>query len=336
MRFEWPPDFRRVPSDEWTTQPLESLALKYDTVENHGWYENLEPTIEQVLASLSDGDIVVDYSGGTGIFADRLLRRIGDSCIGIVIVDASAKFLRLALEKLRHDERVGFRLIRYLRPRKRLEFVDEVLPRSLLGRGMDALVSTNAIHLYYDLPDTLRSWVRILRAGARVFIQSGNIRNPNARPGEWIIDETIEAIHRTAVEIVARESRWVGYRDVLRDPGMMKVYGDLRHKYFLPVRDLEYYLGALGESGFTVRSVSNATIPAPVNEWYDFVSIYHEGVLGWVGGAEKLEGRAPSDEAIRDRLDLLRIAMDRVFGGRRTFDCCWTYIECETAIPPKS
>ena len=33
MRFEWPPDFRRIPSDEWTTQPVESLALKYDTVD---------------------------------------------------------------------------------------------------------------------------------------------------------------------------------------------------------------------------------------------------------------------------------------------------------------
>ena len=72
----------RIPAEEWTIQPVESLALKYDTVENHGWYENLEPTIAQVLGYLEDGRIIVDYSGGTGILADRLLRRVADGRVG--------------------------------------------------------------------------------------------------------------------------------------------------------------------------------------------------------------------------------------------------------------
>ena len=56
------------------------------------------------------GDVLVDYSGGTGILARRLLDRIGERETGIVIVDASPKFLRLALEKLGDDPRVaGYR-----------------------------------------------------------------------------------------------------------------------------------------------------------------------------------------------------------------------------------
>ena len=37
------------------------------------------------------------------------------------------------------------------------------------------------IHLYPDLPDTVASWVRTLRPGGQVLVNSGNIRNPRAR-----------------------------------------------------------------------------------------------------------------------------------------------------------
>lgn len=317
MSFRWPEGFVRIPGDEWTTQPVETLALKYDTVENHGWYRNLDPTVEDLHAYLKDGYILVDYSGGTGILVERLLRP--DSNFGVVIVDASPKFLRLALEKFRNDGRVAFRWIRYLKDHKRLQFVDEVL-----SLKADALVSTNAIHLYYDLPDTLRAWVRILKPGSRVFVQSGNIRNPNAAPDEWIIDETVESIHRAALEIVKRD--YPQY--LVGDPGKMKQYDALRRKYFLPVRPLSYYLDALQTAGFRILQVTNRTIPARVDEWYQFLAVYHEGVLGWVGGAEKIEGRPPSETALDDRLKILRRAMNRVFEGRETFDCCWTYITC--------
>jgi hypothetical protein len=49
-------------------------------------------------------------------------------------------------------------------------------------------------------------------------------------------------------------------------------------------------------------------------------------VLGWVGGSAKVEGGAASAEAVRDRLALIRAAMETLFGGRPSFQCCWTYI----------
>jgi hypothetical protein len=51
-------------------------------------------------------------------------------------------------------------------------------------------------------------------------------------------------------------------------------------------------------------------------------------VLGWVGGSPKVEGAAPGPDAVRDRLVLIRHAMETLFGGRPSFRCCWTYITC--------
>ena len=129
-------------------QPVESFGLKYDTVENHGWYRNLDPTVEQLARHLRDGDVLIDYSGGTGILLDRLLLRVFDRQIGMMIVDSSPKFLRVALDRFRGDERVAFRVLRYLKDEKRLQLLDEVVDKPLLERGVEAIASTNAIHLY--------------------------------------------------------------------------------------------------------------------------------------------------------------------------------------------
>ena len=73
MSFPWPSSFDRVPDAVWAQQPVEALALNYDTVENHGWYSNLDYTVEQVGEYARCGDVLIDYSGGTGILAKRLL-----------------------------------------------------------------------------------------------------------------------------------------------------------------------------------------------------------------------------------------------------------------------
>jgi len=71
-------------------------------------------------------------------------------------------------------------------------------------------------------------------------------------------------------------------------------------------------------------------IRARVDDWYEFLSAYHDAGLGWVGGNEKVGGRAPTAEDIADRLSLIRQATDTftLFGGRTEFDACWTYINC--------
>ena len=329
MAFQWPPFFDRIPTAPWVDQPLEALALNYDTVENHGWYGNLDHTVEQVGEYARRGDVLVDYSGGTGIFAKRLVDRLGPKSVGIVIVDSSPKFLRLSLEKFRDDSRLAFRCIRFVKDERRLEHVDEVLGEALLVRGIDGLVTTNAIHLYSDLPETVRSWRRVLRHSGRLFIQSGNIRNPEMPDDEWIIDETVDVIHRESMAIVKEDDTFEEYRDVLSDESHMSAHDELRRRYFLPVRPLEHYLAILRDESFDVTSVRRRRIPARVDEWYEFLSVYHEGVLGWVGGAEKVTGSAPSEATVRARLSLMSKALDRMFQGRDEFGASWTYITAE-------
>jgi ubiquinone/menaquinone biosynthesis C-methylase UbiE len=331
-RFVWPDGVVRVPDEDWTRQPLDTFGLRYDTVENHGWYRNLDPTVEDIARFLTGGQILIDYSGGTGILLDRLKLRVFDRPFGMLIADSSPKFLRVAVDKFEDDERVAFRWLRWLKVEKRLQLLEEVLGDALLARGVDAIASTNAIHLYLDLPGTLASWARVLRPGGRVFVQSGNIRNPDAKPTEWVLDETVWAIHEVAVGLVRNDARYAAYRAALDDEARMQAYLAYRDRVFLPVRPLDYYVRSLKDAGFVVDDVTARGIEARVDDWFEFLSAYHEAVLGWVGGSSKVEGAEPSDEAVRDRLALIRHAMETLFGGRPSFRCCWTYIN--GSVPP--
>jgi len=324
--FAWPSGFARVPDEDWTRQPVDTFGLRYDTVENHGWYRNLDPTVEDLARHLEDGHLLIDYSGGTGILLDRLNLRIFDRQVGTLIVDSSPKFLRVALDKFGEEERVAFRLLRWLKEARRLELLDEVVGPEVRARGADAIASTNAIHLYRDLPETCASWARVLRPGGRVFIQSGNIRNPAAGPSEWILDETVWSIHEVATGLVRNDPRYAAYRGALDDEPRMTSHVAYRDQVFLPVRPLEHYVRCLEGAGLAVDQVFTRTIEARVADWFEFLSAYHEAVLGWVGTSAKVDGKAASPEQVADRLALIRHAMDTLFGGRSAFQCCWTYV----------
>ena len=135
--FDWG-GLQRVPDEDWVSQPVDAFGLHYDTVENHGWYSNLDLTVQQLAEALHDGQALIDYSGGTGILIERLRMRIGERPVGMVIVDSSPKFLRIALDRFRTDERVAFRRLHYLKRERRLQYVDEVLPKPFTA---DALLT---------------------------------------------------------------------------------------------------------------------------------------------------------------------------------------------------
>lgn len=324
--FRWPAGVRRIPDEEWTRAPAESLAQKYDAVGKHGWYDNLDPTVEELAALLREGDVVVDYSGGTGLLIDRLLAALPGLAFGVVNVDSSPKFLAMSVEKLRDEPRVAFRLLRFLKDEKRLQTLEEALDAPLRERGLDAVVSTNAIHLYHDLVPTLRSWARLLRPEGRVLAQSGNVRHPGAREDAWIIDDTVEAAHDAALRIARQDARFAAYRDARPER-----YEALRRRFFLPPRPLATYLDAMKEAGLAVTDVRTRRIRARTHEWYEFLAVYHEGILPWVGGVEKVDGAPPTAQAVEDRKRLLRLALDEVLEGQRAFDATWTYITAKRA-----
>jgi SAM-dependent methyltransferase len=323
----WPAGFIRIPDQDWTRQPVDQFGLSYDSVRGHGWYKNLEPTVAQVLAALDPGKVLIDYSSGTGILTRRLLERISHP-VGILNVDASPKFLRVALETFGSDERVAFRLLRWLKQERRLQRLDEVVSAEAFAPGADVLTSTNAIHLYNDLDDTLASWARMLRPGGLAFICSGNLHNPAAPAGNWIIDDTVARVNEIAAEVVASHAAFEEYRGTLADSALMARHHKLRDKVFVPVRPLELYVDAFERAGFTVLHVFDETVTAGLDEWCQFLATYHDGVLSWVGGSEKVEGSAPSGAAVRDRLFLIRYGLERLFPGQDSFPCAWSYLTC--------
>jgi SAM-dependent methyltransferase len=325
--FRWPAKFARVPDDPWTTQPVDEFGLAYDQVDQHGWYRNLDPTVDELVQLLKHRDILVDYSGGTGILVDRLKLRLFGAQVGSVIVDSSPKFLGVALQKFRNDPSVAFRHLSFLRDLGRLQRLDEVLGPPL-DHGVDVIATTNAIHLYTDLEDTVAAWARVLRPGGTVLVNSGNIRNPRARPSDWILDETVWVLSDLAEGIVRTDHSFVAYRQALDDVERMKKHAEFRDRVFLEPRPLDFYVQALEGAGLHVKKVREMSIDAGVDDWYEFLTAYHDAVLGWVGGTERIDGTPPSDGAVEDRMRLLRQAMDLLFGGRSTFQTCWTYLTC--------
>lgn len=329
--FAWPEGFVRVPDEEWTKAEVHEAGVAYDNVDEHGWYSNLNTIVDLLAAHLRDGDLLMDYSGGTGILLDRLRLRIFDRQVGALIVDAGAKFLRVAHDKYEDDPLVAMRLLRFIREEKRLQTLDEVLEPALLERGVDVIAVANAIHLYPNLAEVADMWNRALRPGGKVFVCTGNLRNPRAAPGEWILDETVWVINDIAEGLVRSDSRYAKYRPVLDDTARMQAHAKTRDRVFLKPRTLAEYTDTLAAAGLPVTDVSEETIVADVKEWFEFLAAYHDAVLGWVGGTKKLDGADPTPEAVKDRLAIMRAAMDTIFGGRQTFNACWTYLTCAKA-----
>lgn len=325
--FPWPTGFDRIPDDGWAREPLDEMGLNYDGVGEHGWYSNLDPLVAQVLAALGEKDLMIDYSGGTGLVTKRVLANV-DFPVGIVNVDPSAKFLRVAVENFRDDGRVAFRLLRWLRDEKRLESLDEVLGADAAALGAKVLTAANSIHLYDDLDATLASWARVLQPGALALVCSANIDDPNSAAGDWIIDATVAKVNEIVAELVEREPAFEEYRETLEDPERMAGHLKLRDKVFVPVRPLDLYLEAFEKADFSVLHTFNSTIAARVDEWSAFLRTYHDGVLSWVGGSPKVEGAEPSDRALRDRRFLIDYALEKLFSGQTSFPCNWTYLTC--------
>ncbi len=332
MSKHYPDDFPRVPTDSWVDADVGDLARKYDNVEAHGWYSNLDPTLAEMADLLKPDDVVIDYSGGTGILLDRLRSRSDvPRELSLLLVDASPKFLRVAYEKLGDDERAAFRWIRYLRAEGRLERLDEVLSPKLLERGADLIASTNAIHLYYGLDVTLKSWHRVLRPGGTALVQSGNIRGASAPKDTWLIDETVGRIQALAKTLVELDERYAAFRPALADASRMAQHSAERDRYFLPVRPLDYYLQHFDQAGFTVDGVAHRVIEAKVSDWFEFLSAYHEGVMGWAGGTAKIDGATPDEDMVALRLALIEESLERLFDQQPTFRACWTYLTCRRA-----
>lgn len=323
----WPEGFVRIPDADWVKQPVDKAALDYDDAERAGIQTNLDPAIAQVLAAMDEGDLLVDYSCGTGVLTEKLLKAI-DHPVGVLSIDPSPRLLRVNLEKFKDDERIAFRLLDWDASERRLQWLSEALEQTLLDRGANVLTSTNAIHLYEDLQGTFKSWTNILKPRGLVVITSANVHNKNANDDVWILGDVVAKINEVVMDLVQGEPAFERYRAVLEDTDAMRRHRGVREKVFVPVREAETYLDALGDVGLHVVHLFDQTITIPIGQFAQALSAYHEGALSWIGGSRRVEGGGPSADAIRDRVFLIRYALEKLFPGQTTFPCSWTYISC--------
>ena len=172
----------------------------------------------------------------------------------------------------------------------------------------------------------------MLKPGANVCIQSGNIENPNAPENSWIIDTTVERLQPLALRLVRGDARYARFREHIEDAERMKAYDQLRRKYFLPVRPLACYLDALRTASFEIVEVYERVGDALVTEWGDFLGAYHEGVLGWAGGSKRIDDRSPSAETVACRKRLLHDALGALLHDQPSFPVCWTHIRCRKPL----
>ena len=279
--------------------------------------------------SLRDGDMLLDYSGGTGILLDRLRLRVFDRRVGIVIVDASAKFLRVALEKYRDDPLVALRLLRFLKRREAAAALDEVLGPELSSAARRARVARTRSTSTPTSRETLGAWMQRAAPRRRVFINSGNIRNPRAEAGR--VDPRRDGVghqrprrgaraHRPAVRAyreAARRRRAHGRRT----PTTATACSCSRARSTPTCRRFESAASRwtdVAEETIEARRRRVVRVPLRLPR--------RRARLGRRHGADRR--RAAQRDAVRDRLRLMRHAMDTLFGGRPTFKACWTYITC--------
>lgn len=313
----------KIYDEQIANSPITEFALGYDEVKHHSWYDNLDYIIQLASQKFTDDDLIMDYSCGTGIVGERINEKGLNP--KILMLDASLKYLRLAYEKFYNNENYFFRLLNF---KKGLE-------SSLVenfSKKLNGIICTNAVHLYPNVEETFLNWYNLLEENGTLIINSGNILNKKMQSDESIlIDETVNDIFRLSYQIVESNSKYYKYSPKVNDSYWNKKYVELKDKYFLPIKDIEYYTNKLTEIGFVIDEVKVIDIQANVDEWYDFLKVYDDGILGWIGGVEKVTGDIPTLEDIQNRLDIMKEALDIIFNGEKSFKASWNYIICKKA-----
>lgn len=323
----WDSAVDRIPDEEWCKLPIDESALKYDKHGTNVFGTTWEPTIAQVMSVLDDDNVIIDYSCGTGQFTERLLRNCHNP-VRALNVDVSPRYMRIAAERFKHDARVALRLLGRDTDGRSFQEIDEVASGLIPEGGADVLTSTNAIHLYPKLSETLGSWRRVLRRGGLALISTGDMSNPRRTISDWRLHDTVATVNKMAYEVVKTEPLFGEYRDKIEDDDLMRAYGNLTDHVYPAVKPIDLYLDALSEAGLKPLHFFEEPVNIGVNDLVDALSPYHEFVLGWVGGSRKIEGTPPTGKAVRDRLFLLRYCAEKLYAGKDHLQCAWTYITC--------
>jgi hypothetical protein len=194
---------------------------------------------------------------------------------------------------------------------------------------LDGIICTNAIHLYPTISDTIKSWNKLLVKGGKLLINSGNIFNSSMDSESKLIDQTVNEIAKLSYKIVKETPKYSKYSDLINDIEYIKKHDSLRDKYFLPIKNIEYYTDEILKNNFKILEIKTINIDAKVDEWFEFLKVYHEGIISWIGGANKITGVDPKENEVGDRIEIIKLALNEMFNNKNDFKACWNYVICE-------
>jgi ubiquinone/menaquinone biosynthesis C-methylase UbiE len=317
----------RITNDDFLNSDVTEFALDYDKVKFHTWYDNLNYLVTLSKEYFNENDLIMDYSCGTGIFSERLLNNM-ENIPNILMMDASPKYLKLSYEKFKENDKFLFRLMSFLKDENRLQTIKESIGEDKDG-FLNGIICTNAIHLYPNVESTVKEWCDSLVSGGKLLINSGNILNGNKNIDSVLIDQTVNDIAERSYGIVMNSEQYGQYLDLINNFDYINKHNDLRDKYFLPIKPIEYYTDIIENNGFKITEIRTDSVNANVDEWFDFLKVYHEGIIGWVGGSKKITGVEPTDEDINNRIEIIKTALNLIFENKETFKASWNYIICE-------
>ena len=240
------------------------------------------------------------------------------NCPRILMMDSSPKYLKLSYDKFGNNYKFFFRLMKYLKEENRLQTIDESMGKDYKDL-LDGIICTNAIHLYPTISDTIKSWNKLLVKGGKLLINSGNIFNSSMDSESKLIDQTVNEIAKLSYKIVKETPKYSKYSDLINDVDYIKKHDSLRDKYFLPVKNIEYYTDEILKNNFKILEIKTINIDARVDEWFEFLKVYHEGIISWVGGANKITGVDPKEDEIEDRIDIIKLALNEMFNNKNDF-----------------
>jgi hypothetical protein len=144
-----------------------------------------------------------------------------------------------------------------------------------------------------------------------------------------LIDQTVNEISKLSFDIVKENPKYFKYINLMEDFEYINKHNVLRDKYFLPIRPINFYTDELIKNGFKIVEVKTIDVNAKVDEWFDFLKVYHEGIIGWIGGSKKITGIEPSEDEVNDRVEIIKLALTEMFNNQNDFKACWNYIICE-------
>ena len=259
-------------------QPASKGATAYhDAVVNTSWHkENIRELIKIIRKKIKSDDVIVDFGAGTGTSTIYLFKTFKD--VKFLAVDKSASWLTNAYELLNKNKNVYF----YLVKKKGNKFIrlDKLIGEKIANH----VLSFNTIHLISDIDETFKGIYASLKKGGIFSFQSGNIILKKRENGILMIDDSINAIHDLAIEIIYKDSRFKKYKNGLAK--RIKEQAQQRTTIFPNPRTLEFYIKVLKSVGFKNEKTYRKKIRIEYNDWLDFLRVkrLQAGILPEVGG----------------------------------------------------